>query len=295
MSWLQFIIETDTSTVETISDGLFAIGAVSVSLSDALDQPLYEPPLNTTPLWEHTQLVGLFEGDTDSTQLQNQLQAVIAPLILPPSQIKKLAAKDWSRVWMDNFQPMLFGKRIWICPSWLAPPQPQAINILLEPGLAFGTGTHPTTALCLEWLDEQTDLSAKTLIDYGCGSGILAITAAKLGATHVWAVDNDPQALSATENNAQKNNVNTVMNWVLPSLLPNFKADGILANILANPLIKLAETFAAHLKTNAPLVLSGILKEQSDDVIVAYAPFFKITEIVERDGWVRIVATLNPH
>jgi ribosomal protein L11 methyltransferase len=286
--WLQVIIKTDTSTAETISDALFAIGAVSVSLTDAEDEPLYEPPLNTTPLWEQVRVIALFEDGVDCTYLQAQLQTTLAPLPVPPWQIEELEDQDWSRVWMDDFQPMRFGERVWICPSWLPPPDPQAVNILLDPGLAFGTGLHPTTALCLEWLDKQVDLTGKIIIDYGCGSGILAITASKLGAKHVWAVDNDPQALLATQDNAQKNNVETTISCMLPEQLPKIEADGMLANILANPLINLAPTFATHLKPNAALILSGILTEQTNDVIAAYTPFFTITEVMQRDEWVRI-------
>jgi ribosomal protein L11 methyltransferase len=293
MPWLQIILDTDAQTVEPISDGLFAIGAISVTLQDAENQPLYEPPLNTTPLWKRTQIIGLFENDTDRAELQSQLQAVLAPLPLPPYQIQTLEDQEWSRVWMKDFRPMRFGERVWICPSWQTPPNPEAVNILLDPGLAFGTGTHTTTALCLEWLDKQTDLSGKTFIDYGCGSGILAITAAKLAAAHVWAVDNDPQALLATKENAKKNHVETAISAVLPEQLPALKADGMLANILATPLIELAATFAAHLNDGAPLVLSGILKEQTDEVIAAYQPYFAITEVTERDNWMRISSMIS--
>jgi len=292
MSWLQIILDTDAPRVEPISDGLFALGAVSVTLLDAENQPLYEPPLNDTPLWEHTRVVGLFEGDTDLSELQSQLPAVLAPL--PPYQIQRLEDQEWSRVWMEDFHPMRFGERVWICPNWQTPPNSKAINIFLDPGLAFGTGTHATTALCLEWLDKQTDLSGQTLIDYGCGSGILAITAAKLGAAHVWAVDHDPQALLATHQNANQNEVQTAISAVLPEQLPStLKADSLIANILATPLIELAATFAAHLNDGAPLVLSGILKEQVREVIMAYQPNFIIIDIWERDNWACIVAQKN--
>ncbi len=290
MFWLQMILDTDAQTAEQISEGLFAIGAVSVTLQDAENQPLYEPPLNTTPLWKGTQVVGLFESDTVGDGLPTQLQAALAPLPLPPCQVQGLKDREWSRVWMDDFHPMRFGERVWICPNWQTPPNPQAINIFLDPGLAFGTGTHTTTALCLEWLDSLSDLSGKTLIDYGCGSGILAITAVKLGAAHVWAVDNDPQALQATEDNAKKNQVDKAITPVLPEQLPDIQADGLLANILAVPLVELAATFAAHLNTNASLALSGILKEQSAEIITAYRADFTVTETVERDNWMRIVA-----
>jgi ribosomal protein L11 methyltransferase len=290
MSWLQIILDTDAQAVSQISDGLIAIGAISVTLQDAENQPLYEPPLNTTPLWGRTKVIGLFEGDAEGTQLQTQLQTVLAPLPLPPSQIQILEDQDWNRVWMADFHPMQFGECVWICPSWQTPPDPNAINIRLDPGLAFGSGTHATTALCLKWLAQQTNLLGKTLIDYGCGSGILAITAIKLGATHVWAVDHDPQALEATFDNANKNGIDTAISGVLPEQLPDFKADGILANILAIPLIELASTLTAHLKKDAPLVLSGILKEQSDEVIAAYLPYVIIIEIKEHDDWILIIA-----
>ena len=284
MPWIQIILDTEVSRVEQISDDLFAIGAVSVTLQDAEDQPVYEPPLNTTPLWEKTRIVALFEGDTNTIKLEKQLHA------FPPYEIQNLEDQDWIRVCRDDFHPMSFGKHVWICPSWQIPPDPEGINILLDPGLAFGTGTHATTALCLEWLDQQVDFSSKTVIDYGCGSGILAITAVKLGATNVWAVDNDPQALDATLENAKKNSVDNFIQTVLPEQLPHIKADAILANILAGPLIKLASSFALYANTDALIVLSGILKNQGDEVIAAYKPYFTIKKVVERDNWVRIIA-----
>jgi ribosomal protein L11 methyltransferase len=294
MPWLQIILDTDAQSVDPISDSLTELGAVAVTLVDAENQPLYEPPLNTTPLWKQTRIIGLFENDIDSHQLQKQLKALIAPLPLPPCQIQRLKDQEWTRVWMDDFHPLQFGKRVWICPSWQKPPDSEAITILLDPGLAFGTGTHPTTALCLEWLDQQNDLSDQVLIDYGCGSGILGITALKLGAAHVWAVDNDPQALLATLDNAKKNEVEAGITAVLPEELPeDIKVDGILANILATPLIKLAPTLIRHLNSNAPLVLSGLLQEQVEQVIAAYAPYATVVEQVEQENWMRLVAQYN--
>jgi ribosomal protein L11 methyltransferase len=292
MPWLQVILDTEAQDVEEISDGLVAIGAVCVTLQDAEDQALYEPPLNTTPLWKHTQVVGLFDADEiDSLTLRVQLQNVLAPLPLPPIQFQLLEDQEWTQLGMIDFHPMQFGNRVWICPSWEQPPQPLAVNIFLDPGLAFGTGTHPTTALCLEWLDQQSDWANQVLIDYGCGSGILAITAAKLGAAHVWAVDIDPQALLATKANAEKNQVTMLISTLLPAQLPHLKADGLMANILSASLIELAPTLANYLKPAAPLVLSGILKEQTPEVIAAYTAYFTIIEITERDNWMRIVAT----
>jgi ribosomal protein L11 methyltransferase len=287
MSWLQIILAVDASRVDEISDGLFSVGALSVTFADAEDEPLYEPPLNTMPLWQQTRVIGLFDSTVDRSQLLSLLKTLLAPL--PPYQFQILEDQAWTRLWMEDFHPMQFGERLWICPSWQEPPNAQAINILLDPGLAFGTGTHETTALCLEWLDQYGDFSGKTLIDYGCGSGILAIAALKLGAAHVWAVDNDPQALLATLENAKKNEVETAISPILPENLPqNLKVDGLLANILASPLINLASTLTAHLNVYAPLVLSGILKEQSSDVITAYKPYLNITDIVERDNWIRL-------
>ena len=282
MPWIQVILTTDDEQAEAISEELLSIGAVSVSFKDAADEPVYEPALNTTPLWGNTQIIALFEETPDLNQFKGQKY-----------EIQTLEDQEWTRVWMDDFHPMQFGERIWICPSWSTPPNPSAVNILLDPGLAFGTGTHATTALCLECLDKHQDLSGKTIIDYGSGSGILAITAAKLGAKHVWAVDNDPQALIATDNNAKKNEVNQIISCQLPEeALP--QADIILANILAKPLIELAPILTKHLKPKSILILSGILKEQGDEVIAAYEPYMNMVEIVEREDWIMIELSNTP-
>lgn len=280
MPWIQVILTTDEQQAEAISEKLENMGAVSVSFQDAADQPLYEPALNTTPLWGNTQIIALFEENTDVKQLENQLQDY-------NYEIQILEDQEWTRVWMDDFHPMQFGKRIWICPSWSTHSDSSAINILLDPGLAFGTGTHATTALCLEYLDKQQDLSNKTVIDYGSGSGILAITAAKLGAKHVWAIDNDPQALIATEDNATKNQVNQIISCQLPEQ-PLPQVDIILANILAKPLIELASTLTKYLKPNSTLILSGILKEQHKEIIAAYEPYMNVMQTLERENWILI-------
>ncbi|WP_069470161.1 50S ribosomal protein L11 methyltransferase [Candidatus Marithrix sp. Canyon 246] len=276
MSWVQVILTTDQEQAEAISEELFSIGAVSVSFKDAADEPVYEPALNTTPLWGNTQVIALFEETPDLKQFSDQKY-----------EIQILEDQEWTRVWMDDFHPMQFGERVWICPSWSEPPNPSAVNILLDPGLAFGTGTHATTALCLECLDKHHDLSGKTIIDYGSGSGVLAITAAKLGAKHIWAVDNDPQALIATADNAKKNEVNQVISCQLPEE-PLPEVDIMLANILAMPLIELAPILTKHLKPQSTLILSGILKEQQDEVIAAYQAYMNTIQIVEREDWVMI-------
>ncbi|MCK5719279.1 MAG: 50S ribosomal protein L11 methyltransferase [Thiomargarita sp.] len=293
MGWLQITLNVNISIVETVSEILSAIGAISVTFQDAKDQPLYEPNLDSMPLWKQTKIIGLFAGNIEQTKLKKQLDSNLINAFPNLSyQLNILEDQDWNRKWMADFKPMCFGKRLWICPSWCKPPEPKAINILLDPGLAFGTGTHPTTALCLKWLDNASNLSGQTWIDYGCGSGILAIAAAKLGAKSIWAVDHDPQALQATQDNSIKNEINNIQT-ALPKDLPNIKADGILANILANPLIDLAETFAVYLNKNAVIVLSGILKEQVEAVSIIYQNYFKIVEIVEQENWVRIVAHIK--
>lgn len=287
-AWIQVSIETTAQQVDVISELLLTLGALSITLQDAADQPVYEPAVNTTPLWQQVSVIGLFEGNTQIAQLEQQLNQLINPV--PVYQIAPLVDQEWTRTWMKDFHPMRFGQRLWICPSWEQPPELNAINLFLDPGLAFGTGTHPTTALCLEWLDQQTDLTGQTVIDYGCGSGILAVAAAKLGADTVWCVDNDPQALLATKENALKNNVESQLHLCLPENLPHIQAHSILANILANPLMELATHFHKQLQPKGFIVLSGILKEQTDDIVNCYQTHFTIVEVVEKDNWMRIVA-----
>jgi len=295
MSWVQITLHAHGEALATrLSDILEEIGALSVTLKDGADQPIYEPELNTTPLWQHTLVIALFDEDTDYHAVIAQLTLWLDPDPVPAYEVETLQDQEWTRVWMDNFHPMQFGRRVWICPSWKTPPDEEAVNILLDPGLAFGTGTHPTTALCLEWLDGQEKLSEQQqYIDYGCGSGILAIAAAKLGVQHLWCIDNDPQALIATQDNAEKNQVDQMLTLGLPDALPAMQADGIIANILAGVLTTFVELFADHLKDNAPVVLSGILEEQVDQVVAAYQTHFTITEVKILSGWARIVAHKN--
>jgi len=212
---------------------------------------------------------------------------------LPPHRIEPLEDRDWAREWLKDFKPMRFGRQLWICPTAYSPPDPAAVNLILDPGLAFGTGTHATTALCLEWLD-GADLEGKEVVDYGCGSGILAIAAARLGAKIVWAVDNDPQALVATRDNAARNGVTDKLQISLPSRFlerrPSPKADLLLANILAGPLVSLSPVFAAQLTPGASLVLSGILKSQEQDIRRAYVTDFAELEATTKEDWIRITA-----
>lgn len=282
--WLQLIISTDFTQAEFISDLLESLGAASVTLTDAADQPLYEPPPGTTPLWQSTNVIGLFGAQTNMQKLIRDLEQQIHPNILPAFKIQHLEDKNWEKEWMKNFQPMQFGRRLWICPSWHDIPDKSATNILLDPGMAFGTGTHPTTAMCLAWLDNHIQ-GGEIVIDYGCGSGILAIAALKLGARKAWALDYDPQALLATRINAEKNHV--LANLDIANDNKNCPvADIVVANILANPLVELAPTLADLVKPNGNIVLSGILQKQAQDIINQYKTWFEIADIETQDDWI---------
>lgn len=288
MPWLQLILESDSAQADTLSDYLGRLGASAVTLQDGADQPLYEPPPGETPLWSTTRVVGLYAAETDTEALIKQLTALLETESLPPWRISPLEDKDWEREWMDNFHPMRFGQRLWICPSWTPPPDPEAINILLDPGLAFGTGTHSTTALCLEWLDKY-GAEHDEVIDYGCGSGILAVAAAKLGAKHVWAVDNDPQALIATRDNAAKNAVTGIIDAVTPESLPRTNTPLLIANILAQPLINLSDTITKYVIPGGHIVLSGILVQQAQQVSDCYQAWFDMEPWIVKNEWTQLV------
>ncbi|MBT5629597.1 MAG: 50S ribosomal protein L11 methyltransferase, partial [Oceanospirillaceae bacterium] len=199
MPWVQLTLSSSPENSEFLEDMLLLCGAGAVSMLDGADQPVFEPIKGTTPLWQDTQVMGLFEADTDADALLDYLgngwKATFANAPFPNYKLEILEDKDWERQWMDRFEPLKFGSRLWVCPSWKPVPDPMAVNLMLDPGLAFGTGSHPTTALCLQWIAEQ-DWQGKTVIDYGCGSGILAIGAMLMGAKRVLGVDNDTQALT---------------------------------------------------------------------------------------------------
>src|SRR5690606_27405757 len=229
----------------------------------------------------------LFEADTERRELIEQLQGLWQQP-LPEHQFEDIADQDWERSWMDNFQPMRFGQRLWIVPSWHDAPDPEGVNLLLDPGLAFGTGTHPTTALCLEWLDGQ-DVRGQHAIDFGCGSGILAIAALLLGAERVTGTDIDPQALEASRDNAQRNGIaDARFALYLPEAMPSEPADLLLANILAGPLVSLAPQLISLVKPGGRIALSGILAEQTDDILAAYDSAFTLDPVAEKDGWIRV-------
>jgi len=285
MPWIQIKLQTTGKKSPQVEDLLMGLGAVSVTLEDSKDQPLLEPPPGATPIWDDTTVTGLFETDVDPdlvcAALRSQLGADL------PIRVEALEDKDWIREWMDSFEPIAFGKRLWVCPSWKTPLDPSAVNMMLDPGLAFGTGTHETTALCLRWLD-SADLTGKVVVDYGCGSGILAIAAALLGASKVYCVDNDPQALMATRDNAARNNVADRLEVYPPGSLPAINADVMLANILAGPLMSLSEHLSSLTNPGGHLVLSGILQDQAQAVSDTYAQWFSMDPPAIDGDWVRI-------
>ncbi|GAB6039767.1 50S ribosomal protein L11 methyltransferase [Endothiovibrio diazotrophicus] len=284
MPWLQLTLEVDPDTAERAEEALLEAGALSVTLSDGADQPLFEPPPGTTPLWRSTRVIGLFEADGDIEAAQ---AIVAAALPHAPLRLEALEDRDWVRAWMDNFKPMRFGERLWVVPGGFEPEEPEAVNLHLDPGLAFGTGTHPTTALCLEWLDAHPPQGLR-VIDYGCGSGILAVAALLLGASEAVGVDNDPQALTASRDNAAKNGVDARLTVLAPEAPPPQPAAVVVANILAGPLIELAPRIASLVRPGGALVLSGILARQAEEVSAAYRPWFEMAPPASREEWVRL-------
>lgn len=288
MPWIQLKINTTNELAEAFSDLLEESGAVSVTFQDTYDTPVFEPLPGETRLWGNTDVIGLYEADTDTAQLIEVLH--LSPLVDKnlTYKIEQLEDKDWEREWMDNFHPMQFGKRLWICPSWRDVPDVNAVNVMLDPGLAFGTGTHPTTSLCLQWLD-GLDLKDKIIIDYGCGSGILAIAALKLGAKQAIGIDIDPQALQASRDNAERNHVSEKLSLYLSKDIPdNLLADVVVANILAGPLKELEPNISVLVKPAGLLGLSGILESQSQSVCDAYAAKFTLDPVVTQEEWCRI-------
>lgn len=287
MTWIRCSLELDDLDSDAVTLVFEGCGAISITLQDAADQPLFEPPPGVIPLWSKMNLMALFDVGTDVDLVRIQLADRFGVASADRMIVDEVDDRDWVRAWMDGYAPMRFGERLWIVPTGFDTPDPDAVNLLLDPGLAFGTGTHPTTALCLEWLDAHPPVD-QVVIDYGCGSGILGIAALKLGARNVWAVDNDPQALIATLDNAQRNGVAAKITTALPGDMPEYQADLLLANILANPLIELAAHFAGLLGDGGDLVLSGILAEQAASVSAAYQPDFVVQPAEQREDWVRL-------
>lgn len=297
MPWLELQLTIDAAEQPHAEAALEDLGALSVTLMDAAaDTPdeaaIFEPGVGETPLWRSLTLLALFEADADRRGLLHLLRDALPELTAERVTFREVADQDWERAWMDRYRPMQFGQRLWIYPWNIEPPaQSDAASVIvrLDPGLAFGTGTHPTTALCLEWLD-GIDLSGKTVVDYGCGSGVLAIAALKLGAAHAIGVDNDPQALAATLDNAARNGIADRLRTCLPGAFPHDgQADVFVANILAGPLHELAPRFAAACRSGAPFAISGILAGQEADLLARYRDCgFTDLHVTRRDDWLRI-------
>lgn len=288
MSWQQVVCHATSRHQEAIVDVLEAAGAVSVTWQDAEDDPILEPKPGEMRLWDNLVITALYAADTDLSEVLLLLTAQQEAWQIRSTVCETLEDQAWERAWMDSFQPMCFGERLWIYPSWADIPDDNSVKLLLDPGLAFGTGTHPTTALCLEWLD-QHDLRGKTVLDYGCGSGILAIAALKLGAAHAVATDIDPQALQATTDNAERNQIPLCqLHTCYPQDLPTQRYDVVLANILAGPLVELAPTLLAAVRSNGQLVLSGILAAQTVSIKNAYQAQLDDFCITQKENWIRV-------
>lgn len=295
MSWLTLIAETDASHAEALSDALLEHGALSVDLLDADadtpdEQAIFGEPGEPPPgVWQHNRVSALFDADKDVTEILRLSASDVGLDKLPEHRIETLADNDWVRLTQSQFDPIHISDRLWIVPTWHTPSNPDAINIVLDPGLAFGTGSHPTTRLCLRWLDNNLQ-GGESVLDYGCGSGILAIAALKLGAARAVGVDVDAQAVTASHDNAVANEVANVQ-FYLPDNAPKGNYDLVVANILTNPLRLLAPLLADAAKPGGRIVLSGILEAQAQDVMNIYAKWFDLNEPIFEDGWSCISGT----
>ena len=284
-------MDLETLNPDSVEAVLARHGALSITLSDAGDKPVLEPAPGETPLWRDTRITALFDADADLACLQDDLLRSFDLDELPAHEVSVLEDRAWEREWLNDFGPMQFGERLWICPSGASVDDDDAVVVSLDPGLAFGTGTHATTALCLEWLD-GLPLTGKSVLDYGCGSGVLAIAALLLGSGPVTAMDIDPQAVTATTGNADNNGVLQKLTVLGPDDPLAGEFDVVVANILAGPIMELAETIAGHVKGGCLLGLSGILSEQVNDVFDAYEPWIRFDEPAFREQggqtWARL-------
>jgi ribosomal protein L11 methyltransferase len=294
MPWVVLHVNCEKRDYEPVEQALLDCGADAVTLADAADQPLFEPGAGETPLWQSIRLSGLFDANIKVEDVVTQLQANSDTLHFASCQIEILEDKDWVRSWMDDYQPMRMGQHLWVCPSWKTPPAKEAVNLVLDPGMAFGTGTHATTSMCLRWLDAQytTASIGQRIIDYGCGSGILAIAALLLGAKEACGVDIDPQALLTARDNAARNHLpEERLRLLLPPQTTDLApADTVLANILAGPLLEMAPALNRLVKPGGQLVLSGILHTQVAPIINAYPAIeFDTPQVI--DEWAMLSGT----
>jgi ribosomal protein L11 methyltransferase len=289
MPWLQLKVISPRKYVKSLESSLLACGAAAVTLQDNADQPIFEPGLGETPLWDQVKISGLFDAEINTAQTIALAEKRFGNP-LPEHTWELLEDKDWEREWMTHYHAICCGERLWICPSWQEPPEPGKVNLMLDPGLAFGTGTHPTTFLCMQWIDQQ-DFSGLDVVDYGCGSGILGIATLLLGARKVIGIDIDPQALLATAENAKRNSLAAdSMPVYLPDHCPPAQVDVVLANILAGPLAELAPKLSEMTKPGGRICLSGILFSQVRTLINAYEKWFSFDPVEEKEGWVRLTA-----
>jgi len=289
MAWQNVSFLTDAASAEPVCDALLELGALSASIEDADagtpdEQPQFgEPGSVTTPGWAHSRVVALFEPDADVAAMLAEAAAQAGLEAVPAFTAEPVEEQNWVQLTQAQFDPIRVSGRLWIVPSWHESPDPSAINLVLDPGMAFGTGSHPTTRLCLEWL-ERTITGGESLLDYGCGSGILAIAAAKLGAAAVAGVDIDPQAVEAANANAASNDVVARFADSAEALAGEY--DVVVANILSNPLRVLAPAICAHVRAGGRLALSGILREQAEEIIAVYAPWIPLQVADMREDWV---------
>jgi ribosomal protein L11 methyltransferase len=289
MSFYEIEFPLATLNSDAVEAALLEIGASSITFIDRGDEPILEPKPGEIRLWSDTLVRALFQASSDAAVNLERLAALLGEHITHTARVRAVEDQAWERVWLKDWKSMRFGRRLWVCPRTAdAPDDPEAVIVRLDPGLAFGTGTHPTTALCLQMLD-SLPLAGRSVIDYGCGSGILALAALKLGAARAMAVDLDPQALLATHANALQNGLAAAITvqGVETALPPSYC---VVANILAGPLIELAPTLTAACETGGHLLLSGLLKTQADTVKAAYAPGFDMVQVIERDEWCCIYA-----
>jgi ribosomal protein L11 methyltransferase len=297
MPWLELRFVCAEREAEAYSDALMEAGALSVSVEDAdanteNEQPLFGEPgmaIENTA-WKRNVVVALIDTDTDHAALAQEAAEAIQLAQVPTYTVKEVADQDWVRLTQSQFDPIRISDRLWIVPSWHEPPDPNALAIRLDPGLAFGTGSHPTTRLCLQWLDANIK-GGESVLDYGCGSGILAVAAAKFGAQPVIGTDIDPQALVSSRDNAQANEVTLDIRGT--DALTGISADVVVANILTNPLKVLAPALVGHVKPGGRLTLSGILESQEQEVIAAYAPLIGLSAFRREDGWTCLTGTKN--
>lgn len=291
MAWQTLTVHADASYAEALSEALLESGALSVDMLDAdADTPdeqaiFGEPGEPTTSVWQHNLVTALFDSAAQAESALRSACSAIGLVELPMFSMAALPDNDWVRLTQSQFDPIRISERLWIVPTWHSPTDSQAINIALDPGLAFGTGSHPTTRLCLRWLDKQIK-GQESVLDYGCGSGILAIAALKLGAGSAVGVDVDAQAVQASHDNAMANHVTATFS--LPNSASNEQFDVVIANILTNPLRVLAPLLAAATKSGGQIVLSGILAEQATDVIAIYGAWFDFDPPEFEDGWTRL-------